>query len=578
MITFVVLLLGVIAFYGKSQIENELFFVNKRSLKQIGLGTSLKLAEYNHLSSKIANDSQIIDMLSQNEDVRNGDAVEKATQEILDSYAWTYSEYNALVYTYVMSKEGTLYPSAYSRDTAMELILEYFDFDDFLAKPDVFYYQPTIENKKEKGVTRYSFFLIRKIKDHITEEVYGYVILNISEKNLYDTYKDLIDTGKNFYITAPDGMIISEKDKQRIGTFCGVKISQIIASGHEDKLVLWDDRGKESYFLYYEIPQTGWYLVETIETSGLLVSLGKFNLLIVGTTAVVIIVLLFILNFFLKAISEPVMAVKERMTELGQGDLRTGGEVKEPTAEQLKNREDIKTAAFAESDYDTTGWENVVLPHTWNAVDGANGWKEEKTERNDFDGGGVAYYRGVGVYRKNVEFGGEYSGKKIYIDFGGAFQITDLYINGEWIGNHEGGFGAFRFDITKYIKIGEDNLIAVKVDNSPTNYIAPVGNEGDYTKMGGLYRDVSLIVTDEVHIDALDYASCGIYLTPRNIDINKKTANIFVASNIVNDSDTDSEVDVKVTLLGNDENKIAVVKKAYTVSAGKNLDICCRLD
>ena len=322
MITFVVLLLGGIAFYGKTQIENELFFVNKRSLKQIGLGTSLKLAEYNHLSSKIANDSHIIDMLSQNEDVRNGDAVEKATQEILDSYAWTYSEYNALVYTYVMSKEGTLYPSAYSRDTAMELILEYFDFDDFLAKPDVFYYQPTIENKKEKGVTRYSFFLIRKIKDHITEEVYGYVILNISEKNLYDTYKDLIDTGKNFYITDPDGMIISEKDKQRIGTFCGVKISQIIASGHEDKLVLWDDRGKESYFLYYEIPQTGWYLVETIETSGLLVSLGKFNLLIVGTTAVVIIVLLFILNFFLKAISEPVMAVKERMTEVADGNMQ----------------------------------------------------------------------------------------------------------------------------------------------------------------------------------------------------------------------------------------------------------------
>ncbi len=99
-------------------------------------------------------------------------------------------------------------------------------------------------------------------------------------------------------------------------------------------------------------------------------------------------------------------------SKLNQGDLRTGGEVKEPTAEQLKNREDIKTAAFAKSDYDTTGWENVVLPHTWNAVDGANGWKEEKTERNDFDGGGVAYYRGVGVYRKNVEFGGEYSGKE----------------------------------------------------------------------------------------------------------------------------------------------------------------------
>lgn len=320
-ITVVVLLLGSIAFYGKTRIEDELFFVNKRSLKQIGQGTSLKLAEYGHLSSKIANDYQIIEMLSQKEEERDGDAVERAAQEILDSYAWTYSEYNALVYTYVISRERTVYSSAYSRDTAAELVLEHFDYEGFLARPDDFFYQPTIENKEEKGVTRYTFFLIRKIKDHITGEVYGSVILNISEKNLYDTYKDLIDTGKNFYITDRNGMIISEKNKQKIGTFCGIDISQ--TTGEDaDKLILCDDRGKESYFLYHEIPQTGWYLVETIETSELLASLGRFNFLLMAAVTGVILLLIVILHVFLKAVSEPVMAVKEKMAEVAAGNMQ----------------------------------------------------------------------------------------------------------------------------------------------------------------------------------------------------------------------------------------------------------------
>lgn len=322
-ITVVVLLIGtVIFYYAKTEIEDELFFLNKRSLKQIGQSTSIKLAEYNHLSSKIANDSQIIEILGQSEDQRDGGAVTEATQEILDNYVWTYSEYNPLVYTYVMSGEGTVYSSAYSRNKTIGPILENFDYGGFLDQPDDYFYQGPMVNEDEKGINRYSFFVIRKIKDHLTGEVYGCVILNISEKNLFETYKDLIDANKNFYITDKDGIVISEKNKQRIGTFCGIDIERDIIHGKEEKLTLTDGRGKEAYFLYYEIPQTGWYLVETIETSGLLESLGKIRMFIIGTIILVIAILLFVLHCFLKAISEPVMAVKEKMEEVAGGNMQ----------------------------------------------------------------------------------------------------------------------------------------------------------------------------------------------------------------------------------------------------------------
>lgn len=321
-ITAAVLLIGTAIFhYAKTEIENELFFLNQRSLKQIGQGTRIKLAEYNHLSSKIANDSQIITLLEQNQEKRDGEAIAGTAQAILDNYVWTYSEYNPLVYTYVMSMDEEIYASAYSRNKEMKPILEEIDYEAFLNQPEEFFFLGPVENKKAKGVYRYSFLMVRKIKDHITGQVYGWVILNISEKNLYESYKDLIGSNKNFYIADQEGTIISEKNKLRIGSFCGVNIREFMKE-EETKLTISDVNGKEAYFLCYEIPQTGWYLVETLETSGLLESIGKIRWFIILVITLVTALLLFILKQFLKAISVPVMSIKEKMEEVADGNMQ----------------------------------------------------------------------------------------------------------------------------------------------------------------------------------------------------------------------------------------------------------------
>jgi beta-galactosidase/beta-glucuronidase len=174
-------------------------------------------------------------------------------------------------------------------------------------------------------------------------------------------------------------------------------------------------------------------------------------------------------------------------------------------------------------------WEAINLPHTWNAEDGA-------------DGG--SYRRGASWYRKTLPWNKVYENKRVYIEFLGACLKSEVYINGNYVGVHDGGYTAFRFDVTDYLSENTSNIIAVKVDNSSNPSIAPRG--GDFTVFGGIYRNVNLILTDDVHVGILDNASSGLYLTPT--DVSSESANLDIKSTIVNDSDSDKEVKIVTTL------------------------------
>src|SRR5258708_10732944 len=102
-----------------------------------------------------------------------------------------------------------------------------------------------------------------------------------------------------------------------------------------------------------------------------------------------------------------------------------------------------------------TAWTSVDLPHTWNNLDGSNGPTTTP-----------AYYRGISWYRKHYTIPATMMGKKLYLQFDASAIITDAWVNGTKVGSHSGSYAAFRFDITAAAKVGMDNVIAVKVDNS----------------------------------------------------------------------------------------------------------------
>ncbi len=114
-----------------------------------------------------------------------------------------------------------------------------------------------------------------------------------------------------------------------------------------------------------------------------------------------------------------------------------------------KNLTDISDA-FAK-EFNTSSWESVNVPHTWNALDGAAG--------NEF-------FRGACWYRKNLTIDKLYEGKKIYIEFGAINSISNVYVNGVHLGEHRGGYSIIRYDITELVNFGGENTIAVKADNT----------------------------------------------------------------------------------------------------------------
>ncbi|MFD1771999.1 glycoside hydrolase family 2 TIM barrel-domain containing protein [Sphingobacterium suaedae] len=143
--------------------------------------------------------------------------------------------------------------------------------------------------------------------------------------------------------------------------------------------------------------------------------------------------------------------------------------------------------AFRRPDFKDSDWSSVVLPHDWSILSdfGAH-----------FPAGnaGGALPGGTGWYRKNFQLGDADKGKKISIDFGGAYRYTEVWINGQYLGKHVNGYLSFSYDLTPYLRHGgQENTIAVRVDNS----LQP--NSRWYSG-SGIYRDVHLTVTNPIHI------------------------------------------------------------------------------
>ena len=201
--------------------------------------------------------------------------------------------------------------------------------------------------------------------------------------------------------------------------------------------------------------------------------------------------------------------------------------------------------------FDDASWAAISLPHTWNSSDGQNG--------------GNNYYRGVGWYRRHYTLPAEAVGKRVYLQFDGANVLSDVYVNGTLLGQHRGGFARFRFDATAALKVGADNVIAVKVSNAGAADVAPL--EADFTFFGGLYRDAHVLITDPVHIDVLDYASSGVYLD--TTEVTSASAKLRARVRVQNDGAAAQAVTVTTVLVRVDGRVEATLSATGSVAAGK---------
>ena len=190
--------------------------------------------------------------------------------------------------------------------------------------------------------------------------------------------------------------------------------------------------------------------------------------------------------------------------------------------------------------------QRISLPHTWNAPDALSGKLD--------------YKRGIGNYEKDLYISPEWKGKRLFLYFEGVNSVADLFINGKYRGEHRGGYSAFTFEITDDVEYGIDNKILVRVNNAEQFDIMPL--VGDFNFYGGIYRDVSLIITEPTCISLLDYAP-GVYLTQKSVT--EKQAHI-VATVKLSNAATTKQVNVKVTVKDHDKT-IQEIKRHVTLNA-----------
>jgi beta-galactosidase len=207
---------------------------------------------------------------------------------------------------------------------------------------------------------------------------------------------------------------------------------------------------------------------------------------------------------------------------------------------------------------DDSKWETINLPHTWNAKDP---FDDDETSR-----------RGISWYRKKIILDKRFQGKSIFLNFEGAGQVADVYINGVFIGQHKGGYTAFTFDITNLVKLGDkptENLIAVQVNNAQNDFLPPLSI--GYASYGGIYRDAWLIATDKLHFNLTDHGAKGVFITTPSVSTTK--ADVSFKATVVNDAMVTKQFELVHTVYDAQQKEITTVRKAVTALAGTSLTI-----
>lgn len=246
-----------------------------------------------------------------------------------------------------------------------------------------------------------------------------------------------------------------------------------------------------------------------------------------------------LLLILLSLIFLPLSAQTERMT-INNGWLFHQGD--------SQNAEKVGT--------DCSDWEKVNIPHSWNL--------DAYTVKN--------YYQGIGWYRRTLTIPEQWRGKRLYLRVDGANKSSVIYINGQKVGAHAGGYTAYTYDITDCVDPQGANLLAISVDNK-TEDVAPTS--ADFTFMGGIYRDVWLIAAPEQHFTLTNLGSDGVFVTPH--DVSAEKAGVNVKGTVMNEGNATSKLLVVSTLISPDGKTVGSTQAKLTAAAGQALDFSIEL-
>ena len=176
------------------------------------------------------------------------------------------------------------------------------------------------------------------------------------------------------------------------------------------------------------------------------------------------------------------------------------------------------------SDADVSTWQKLDLPHDWSIFNDFDHQSPAQNEGGQLNGGEAWYRKTFKLDEKDLK-------KNVRVTFDGVYMDSQVYVNGQLVGHYPNGYNQFSYDITKYLhKDGRENVIAVHAVNKQPS--------SRWYSGSGIYRDVTLQVTDKVHVEK----NGTTILTPKLKEQQHGKVETHVASKIVNTDDKDHEL------------------------------------
>ncbi|KAJ0269665.1 hypothetical protein COL940_012272 [Colletotrichum noveboracense] len=217
--------------------------------------------------------------------------------------------------------------------------------------------------------------------------------------------------------------------------------------------------------------------------------------------------------------------------------------------------EPTRNVSYASADFDDGAWEAVDLPHDW-AIKGPF-----YTEEDPIIGGGMGRLpvHGVGWYRRSLTLSPEDAGKSIYLDVDGAMSYAMVWLNGHLVGGWPYPYNSFRLDLTPHLAQGDENVLAIRLDNPP--------DSARWYPGGGIYRNVWLTKVSPVAV-----SQWGTYITTK--DVSSSSATLDLVVEVENTGSTDQEVQVAtevytLTAAGEAGDKVSSFEaSSLTIPAG----------
>ncbi|MCE5345174.1 MAG: hypothetical protein LLG13_02635 [Bacteroidales bacterium] len=196
---------------------------------------------------------------------------------------------------------------------------------------------------------------------------------------------------------------------------------------------------------------------------------------------------------------------------------------------QLDIRDIGEKEGWFKDNFNRKNWTKVTVPQAWDCYETA-----------------LWGYEGTGWYTTIINPNDFNPETRTEIIFNRVMYYSKVWLNGEFIGENIGGYLPFSFDITRYLKRGQENKLVVRVDNKPRIEWLPAAKQIEWIQYGGILQNVRLVGTSHTYIDDLTVRT----------DLIKGSAKINCIVTIINESDVASEMELDIEIArGNDITK-----------------------